>query len=182
MEARRKILLPLDGSEFGRLAFRTVQRLFEPDSTEVIVAHIARMPDGVAGSGVPPVTAQWGETLIVRRLETPSERHAIPQSRVWASAKEEIVDAFDEDVAALRAMGYRVSLEVRAGDAAQELADLVDERDVDAVVMATHGRSGPSRALLGSVAERLLRMVVVPVVMARGRPSAAEHHVWDGPS
>jgi hypothetical protein len=69
--------------------------------------------------------------------------------------------------ARLAEAGYEVSLAVRFGDPAQELADLVDEEDVDAVVIATHGRSGLSRAVLGSVAERLLRMVVVPVVMVR---------------
>jgi nucleotide-binding universal stress UspA family protein len=178
MEMRRKVLLPLDGSEFGRLAFGTVRRLFEPESTDVIVAHVTRMPEGVVFGTLPPLSAQWGESLVFRGLDLPSEAHTIPQSQVWASTKEEIIDAFDDDVRELRAMGYQVSLEVRAGEPAQELADLVDERDVDAVVMATHGRSGPSRALLGSVAERLLRMVVVPVVMARGHRGTSEPHAW----
>ena len=87
---------------------------------------------------------------------------------MWSSTREEIIDALDDDVRRLADAGFEVALVVRFGDPAQELADLVDEEDMDAVVMATHGRSGLPRAVLGSVAEKLLRMVRVPVVMVRG--------------
>jgi hypothetical protein len=86
-------------------------------------------------------------------------QHPIYQSQAWVSTREEVLDALDDDVRRLAEAGYEVALVVRFGDPAQELADLVDEEGVDAVVIATHGRSGLSRAVLGSVAERLLRMV-----------------------
>lgn len=165
---KRKVLLPLDGSDFGRMAFRTVGRLFDPDTTHVTVAHVAPVPEGVTGPLPPPsVIAGWSETAAMPWRDQEGTRHPIYQSQAWVSTREEVIDAMEDDVRRLAEAGYQVSLAVRFGDPAQELADLVEEEDVDAVVMATHGRSGLSRALLGSVADRLLRMVVVPVVMVR---------------
>ena len=40
---KRHVLLPLDGSEFGRHAFRAVGRLFDPAITRVTLAHVARV-------------------------------------------------------------------------------------------------------------------------------------------
>ena len=166
---KRKILLPLDGSDFGRMAFRTVGRLFDHESTHVTIAHVAPVPEGVSGPLPPPsIVAGYGDSVLMPWRDRPGFQHPIYQSQAWVSTREEVIDAMDDDVRRLAEAGYEVSLAVRFGDPAQELADLVDEEDVDAVVMATHGRSGLSRAVLGSVADKLLRMVRVPVVMVRG--------------
>jgi len=166
--SKRKILLPLDGSDFGRMAFRTVGRLFDPETTHVTVAHVAPVPEGVTGPLPPPsLIVGWSDSVTMPWRERADFQHPIYQSQAWVSTREEVIDAMDDDVRRLAEAGYQVSLAVRFGDPAQELADLVEEEDVDAVVIATHGRSGLSRALLGSVAERLLRMVVVPVIMVR---------------
>jgi nucleotide-binding universal stress UspA family protein len=165
---KRKILLPLDGSDFGRMAFRTVGRLFDPESTHLTIAHVAPVPDGVAGPLPPPsIISGWSDSVLMPWRERAQFQHPVYQSQAWVSTREEVIDAFDDDVKRLAEAGYDVSLAVRFGDPAQELADLVDEEGVAAVVIATHGRSGLSRAVLGSVAERLLRMVVVPVIMVR---------------
>lgn len=172
--ATRNILLPLDGSDFGRMALRTLVRLFDPSSTQVVVAHVAAVPEGHAEPmAAPNVLVPWGADL-APWTEPAERRHPVFQSQEWESARQEVLDAFDNDAQQLRAAGYSVTLAVRFGDAAQELADLVEEGGIDAVVMATHGRSGLSRALLGSVAERLLRMVMVPVIMVRPGADAAE--------
>ncbi|SFR35295.1 universal stress protein [Halogeometricum limi] len=52
--------------------------------------------------------------------------------------------------------------------------DYVAENDVDLVVMATHGRRGLDRLLLGSVTERVVRTADVPVLTVRGKPTPAE--------
>lgn len=166
---KRRILVPLDGSDFAPIAFRTVGRLFDPASTAVTLAHVAPVPEGVYGPlPRPSVIGGWAEALHTPWRDRGDFDHPIYESQVWSSTREEIIDALDDDVRRLADAGFEVALVVRFGDPAQELADLVDEEDMDAVVMATHGRSGFSRAVLGSVADRLLRMVRVPVVMVRG--------------
>lgn len=166
---RRKILVPLDGSDFALLAFRAVGQLFDPDTTHVMLAHVAPVPEGIYGPlPRPSVIGGWAEVLHSPWRDRGDFDHPVYESQVWASTREEIIDALDDDVHRLAEAGFDVALVVRFGDPAQELADLVDEEDIDAVVMATHGRSGLSRAVLGSVAEKLLRMVRVPVIMVRG--------------
>jgi universal stress protein A len=56
---------------------------------------------------------------------------------------------------------------VRSGAAHQEIVDLATDERADLVIMGTHGRSGLTRVLLGSVAERVIRFAPCPVLTAR---------------
>ena len=56
---------------------------------------------------------------------------------------------------------------VREGDPAAEIADYAREHDADVVATGTRGRHGEHRFLLGSVAERIVRMCPVPVLTVR---------------
>lgn len=62
-----------------------------------------------------------------------------------------------------------VDLETKTvvGRTAREILDFVEENDVDQVVIGSHGRSGPARVLLGSVAETVSRRSPVPVSIVR---------------
>jgi len=57
---------------------------------------------------------------------------------------------------------------LRSGAAWQELLSAADEVKADLIVMGTHGRRGFERALLGSVAEKVVRMARVPVLTVHG--------------
>ncbi|GAB4330189.1 MAG: universal stress protein [Dehalococcoidia bacterium] len=63
--------------------------------------------------------------------------------------------------------GIEVSTEVRAGEIEEEVAEAVVAQDVDLVVMKSHGRGGFKRLLVGSVADRLLRTLNVPMLVDR---------------
>lgn len=54
---------------------------------------------------------------------------------------------------------------VRVGHPHREIRAYADEVDADVLVVGTHGRSGLSRTLLGSVASRLVRSSTVPVLV-----------------
>jgi nucleotide-binding universal stress UspA family protein len=53
---------------------------------------------------------------------------------------------------------------VLSGTPHRAIVEYTDERDIDCVVMGTHGRTGVDRYLLGSVAERVVRLADVPVL------------------
>ena len=57
--------------------------------------------------------------------------------------------------------------EVRLGDPETEINEIADEYQVDMIVMGTHGRSGLSHLLMGSVTESVLRHTNVPVLVIR---------------
>ena len=62
-----------------------------------------------------------------------------------------------------------VSTRIETGRPARTILDVIDETGVDHVVMGSHGRSGVSRILLGSVAEDVVRESPVPVTIVRHR-------------
>jgi nucleotide-binding universal stress UspA family protein len=60
-----------------------------------------------------------------------------------------------------------VKTEVAYGLVAETLADYAAKNQVDRIVIATHGRSGVSKWVWGSVADRTLRSACTPVLMVR---------------
>lgn len=60
-------------------------------------------------------------------------------------------------------------LVVRTGHAAEQIRDFARDRDMDVIVMATHGRTGIKHALMGSVAQKVVRLATVPVLTVKPR-------------
>jgi nucleotide-binding universal stress UspA family protein len=88
--------------------------------------------------------------------------------------------AAKESLLALIPAAYREDLNfeiiVKAGDVRQELLGIVEEKDIDLVVMGSHGRSYFERMLLGSVTERMLRRLHVPILTVSHLDPAKEIH------
>lgn len=158
----RKVLVPLDGSVPSRSALTTVEDLFDPATTLVTLLHVAPVPEAVPVKVPEPV-------VLGTELRWPREGRGptVYSSQEWESARANVLPLMDEDAERLRSVGFTVTRVVRFGDPATEIADQVEHEGYDAVVMATHGRSGLSRAVMGSVAEQVLRQVLAPVVMVR---------------
>lgn len=77
----------------------------------------------------------------------------------------------EKAVASIEGAAHRADLDaetaVRRGVPAEEILDYADEHGIDLVVMGTHGRSGPERAVVGSTTEHVLRSADVPVLVVR---------------
>ena len=70
--------------------------------------------------------------------------------------------------AALQAAGItRTETMILQGLPGSAIVEAADESDCDVIVMATHGRSGLRRTVLGSVADYVVRNVSVPVLLVR---------------
>ncbi len=106
---------------------------------------------------VPAATAPTDVLVAVPTIEEAETRRAEETLEVWRA------DAESRGAVPVRA---RVLL----GDPAAELARFVEEEGCDLLVVGTHGRTGLSRLVLGSVAERVLRRAPVPVLVVR------DHH------
>jgi nucleotide-binding universal stress UspA family protein len=105
-----------------------------------------------------------GEITLVRALVEPAMVTDIPKSvlaQTTAAAKKEL------DGAAARVAGVPVKTVMREGLPDEVI--LRESRKRDLVVMTTHGRSGLSRFVLGSVTEKVIRMSPVPVLVVRPR-------------
>ncbi len=65
-------------------------------------------------------------------------------------------------------MGYKeIQIEVAIGDPSTQIVDYAKEIEADLIVMPSHGRKGMSRFLLGSVAERVVRLSPCPVLVLK---------------
>ena len=68
-----------------------------------------------------------------------------------------IEEYLDEQAEWLSSQGYQVDTVIRRGEPAEEILKLVEEMSTDLVLMTSHGRTGLSVWIYGSVAERILR-------------------------
>ena len=70
---------------------------------------------------------------------------------------------------------------VAVGSPVRELAELAREREVDAIAMATHGRGGVARVVLGSVATGVLHRATAPLLLACDCPAGRSGMTWGLP-
>ncbi|ELZ93506.1 universal stress protein [Haloferax volcanii] len=96
---------------------------------------------------------------------------ALSLERVREALLESGEQVVDRVAQAAREAGVEVETVVTEGTPASEIIRHADEREVDLVVMGTHGRSGIDRYLIGSVAERVVRGSDAPVLTVRQESS-----------
>jgi nucleotide-binding universal stress UspA family protein len=146
----KKIMVPLDGSELAECVLPHLEA----------IAKGCKSPEVIVVRTVEPLSVPYGrEVAQFTSLE-----------EVKAFETHQKVDAekyLKKVIARLEKNGVNARAEVIFGKAGESLGDYVAKNDVDLVIIATHGRSGVSRWVWGSVADRLLRSVCVPVLMVR---------------
>lgn len=82
--------------------------------------------------------------------------------------------ALDAAHAEAKALYPNTDAILRAGGDWEQVLEAIDEHGIDLVVMGTHGRHGLSRLLVGSVAEKVVRMSPVPVMTVGAEASPEE--------
>jgi nucleotide-binding universal stress UspA family protein len=144
----KKIMVPLDGSELA----------------ECVLPHVEAIANGI------PV-----KELVILRVVEPERFYAVADSPIdpnlasarEAEGKKRAEDYLAEVVNRLDLPGLTIKTKAIVGRVAESLVDYcVDER-VDLIIIATHGRSGVTRWVRGSVADKILRSSKIPVLMIR---------------
>lgn len=146
-----KILVPLDGSDRARAALGPAQELARVLRGSLVLASVVPFPQYVA----------YAEGYAF--IEPDPNDAALAQMRAYL---EEIAEP-------LRAAGLAVEVSVAYGSAYSGVTATAEAYEAAAVVMATHGRGGVARALLGSVATATIRQAGVPVLLVRPDESGA---------
>ena len=101
---------------------------------------------------------------VLNRLE-PTEPGIVWQTLDDESRKQHVEKAFYEKVNQIDHQG--IHLTVVIGDPSSEIIDYAQKHQIDLIVIPSHGRTGLSRFLLGSVAERVVRFAHCPVLVLR---------------
>jgi nucleotide-binding universal stress UspA family protein len=145
-----KILVPLDGSKLAECVLPHIEALAKGCQVKEVeflrVFEPFRMPNS-------------GEFIL-------SEKD---MAKLDAEHKAEAEKYLQELVKKSHSNGVKTSGTVikRREGVAEDLAEYAKKSGADLIVIATHGRSGPSKWVWGSVADRTLRSSCVPVLMVR---------------
>jgi nucleotide-binding universal stress UspA family protein len=137
----RAILLPADFSECSQRAFHLARALARDYQARLVVVYVATTPPFVQ-----PAELQ-------RALSGPSGYGAELQARL---RQDYAVDA-----------RTNIEYHVCDGEPVSEVVRAAGDLGCDLIVMGTHGRTGLGRALMGSVAEEVLRRAPCPVMTVK---------------
>lgn len=155
--AFKHILLPLDGSAEAEAILECVVAFgMLMDSTYTLL----RVVEPYRVLGYDPALLMYAGGLSVEAEEL---------------AKQAVTDYVEQVAERLRQQGLQVATRVVPGQQAA-IAILADaeEHGIDMIAMATHGRHGPSRLLLGSTADKVIRGTHLPALVFHPRP-AGQH-------
>jgi len=164
----QKILVPLDGSEFAEAVIPYVQELSRRcDRLEVVLLQVVRLPQGRSATSFKLQDVDFPEPRPDSAADMETALHPIYRDQEIESARAEAEASLAPPAQRLRSDSLSVRTAVAFGRPAQEIVDLAEEEKVDLIAMCTHGRSGLSRWVLGSVADKVLRGTHLPVLMVR---------------
>lgn len=146
----KKIMVPLDGSKLAECVLPHLETIIKGcESPEVILVQ-----------AVEPISIPYGREI--------SEFTSLEQVKAFEThQKVEAEKYLKEIVARLGKTGVNARADVIYGKAGEALSDYATKNDIDLVIIATHGRSGISRWVWGSVADRLARSTCAPVLLVR---------------
>jgi nucleotide-binding universal stress UspA family protein len=151
-----KILAPLDGSPLAESVFPYLLKICKDSSACQVILFTVCEPPRISSDYVEDMPRTWEQH--VQDITNYSQ----------AQCSMYVKDAEKK----LKEMGLKnLKIEARLGDPAKEIIDYASKNNIDLIVMASHGRSGPSRWAYGSVADKVFRSTFVPVLMVRGPAS-----------
>lgn len=147
-----KILVPLDGSALAERAVAQAEEIAKASGAEVILVQVVQAPLGKT-----PEAGQSEEGKAF--LETAA------QARAYLAMVATRVSG----------AGVKARFEVLEGAPAAGILGFAHDQDVDIIVMSTHGRSGVSKLVMGSVAEKVMLTTKRPVLLVKPERLQVSH-------
>ena len=142
--ATQRFLVPIDLSEYANQALDYAVNLAGKLDARLMLVHVIQ--------SIPLVGVDMGVTLpytYVQDLEA------------------EIMQSMESALTRVTAAGLEGEIVVVHGIPFHEIIETAKTRQVDLIIMGTHGRTGLQYVLLGSVAEKVVRLAPCPVLVAR---------------
>lgn len=147
------LLIPIDESDQSTRALEYAFTVF-PDAT-VTVLHVLD-PSELLGS------ATMDGSMMAT---TDAGGMGVNFEELQAQQEETAKEVFDEAREIANAHAAEIKTVSRTGGVSQSIVDYADENNIDHIVIGSHGRTGASRVLLGSVAETVVRRSPLPVTV-----------------
>ncbi len=142
------------GIDFSELATRALEEAMELAQRRQGELHVVAVVESAHGEFIPSADRHQSFVQITDHVRTRLDREAGAALRAF--------QARSGDGVTLRAIAH-----VRVGHTAEQLTALAVEIGADLVVVGTHGRRGMQRLVMGSVAEKTVRLAPCPVLVVR---------------
>ena len=159
----KKIMVPLDGSELAECVLPHVEGFIKSCEVSTMVFVRAVKPEPMFSQG----------SYMTSEVDSGKIRE---HTKVIEEEKKSSAEAYLKQV--VNGLGKHDEVtfqtEVIIGNVADSLIDYTEANDIDLILIATHGRSGVSRWVRGSIADRILRASRVPVLMVRAPGTMGE--------
>lgn len=153
----KRLLVPLDGSRFASRAVQYAADVAQRFSAEVIFIQVIKTATpGFAATGYDDTVSPAASAIAVQAALEADKRNV-------ARAKRYLSDK----VRTIRSRHIKSSYQVLIGDPADSIMEFSEKENIDLVVMTTHGRSGLKRAVMGSIADAVIRESGKPVLVVR---------------
>lgn len=143
----KAILVPTDFSEFSDKAVRQAVDIAEQHNAKIYLLHVVDKLQQCAIDYCIPM-----ETMM--KVQSDSEKEAAKKMK-------------EEADKILKTKKIDLVFDVKSGTPYEEILKEQQERKADLIVIASHGRTGILKSLIGSVAERVMREAKCPVLLVR---------------
>ncbi len=152
----KRLLVPLDGSRFGSRALRYATEVAQRFNAEVILIRVVRPTTPVIAAEAHGVASPAESEIAVQAALEADKRNAARAKRYLRGK-----------VQAIRSRHIKASYQVAIGNPAQSIMQFSKKKNIDLIVMTTHGKSGLKRAVMGSIADVVIRESGKPVLVIR---------------
>ncbi|MFH2044438.1 MAG: universal stress protein [Pseudomonadota bacterium] len=141
----KKILFPIDFSEASPKIVPYVTEMADKFNSEIHVLFVARAFQYFTTIYVPHPSVDLFESAIVD-----GGRKSI----------EEFTEKYFKEP-------EKIIISIVNGDAAEEIINYINEKDIDLLIMGTHGRKGIDKLIFGSVAEKVTKATPIPMMLIK---------------
>ena len=146
----KKILLPLDGSSFSEASIPYAKELAKGTGVEIVLLRVSE-PPVLPADRSPAIKPGWEEyrDMLMAEIQRQAEKYL-------------------EGIRAnLGKSGIKARSQATLGKAAESILQVAQKEDINLIAMTTHGRTGISRWVYGSVASRITEESLQPVMLIR---------------
>jgi universal stress protein A len=144
----KQIVCATDFSDTAEAAWELAVELARTHQAELVLVHV------------------FIELPVYTEVAVTSVQQVWEEQRRWAE------EQLAERVEAAAGRGAAARYLLRTGTAPEEIVQAATDERADLVVVGTHGRTGLNRLMIGSVAERVVRVAPCPVLTVKPRPAA----------
>lgn len=156
-----RILVPVDGSPFSEATLPYAVELVKKTDKEILLLHVCEPPI-VPSYGLKPINPTWKKY----------------RDDIWEEKEKMATTYLAEKLDELKKNRIKASsriVKAQSGEVVKTIMQVSKEEDIDLIAVATQGQTGVNRRVYGSVANRIVEEISLPILLVRPASSTPLH-------